>query len=390
MVLFLAGCGFRALGKQDMGGHGDGSSPNGNSGGNGNGGGGGQPGGMPSSDMSAGGGGGGGFDMSGRDMAAADNSCPLPQLIITVADGSSDHHSGGELVRLPLDGSKSSCTTLRGQGLLGPDLVASTYLKQGLIATGDGYSNTIYVVDVNADLIMWKKQPNLATLGQVFDAFPMQDGSGNEAFAMAFVQDGPVFGELRSWYSNGTEVATSPWCLSSYIQCSGTNLMLSNNIAGVAANPITPSHFLAVDGTNHVAGLDVNPLLPNSKTLIPGNNTDHLGAMYAIPVNGKLRVAWLNYNRIGTTPPAVNYYTDTGGSPMVNGPLVCRSSVCPKFSRVVPDPTSATAFFLLCGDESMPNNKVVMHLQNDGTCTTVFDGTTLASNFELTHLAIAQ
>jgi hypothetical protein len=370
IILFLAGCGFHALDNHGMGGDGGsdgGSSPTGDGG--------------SSSDLSAGGGGG---DI---DMARSDNSCPLPHLIITVADMNGT--GGGQLVRVPLDGSQSTCTTLKGQGLLGARLAASTYLAPGLIATGESNNNTIYVVDANSDLIQWKKQPSLAALGQLFDAFPMKDGNGNDCFAVAFVQDGPVFSELRSWDANGTEVAKSPWCLSSSISCTGTNLMLSNYILGVAANPLNPAHFLAVDGTNNVAGLDVNPALPNTKTLIPGNS-DPLGAMYAITANGKLRVAWRNYKRTGSTPPAVDYYTDTGagGSPVVHGPLRCQST-CTTFSRVVPDPTSATAFFLLC-DGTSPNGNVVMHLQSDGTCTTVFDGSTLASNYELSHLAIAQ
>jgi hypothetical protein len=364
---------------------GGGGSPSGNNGGPGNG--------MSSSDLSIGsgngGGGGGSYDMSSFDMAAGDNSCPLPHLIITAADINPDHQTGGELLRLPLGGGKSSCTTLIGQGLLGARLNAATYLAPGLIATGD-INNTIYVVNASSDLIAWKKHPTLAALGQLFEAFPMKDSSGKDAFAIAFIQDGPLFGELRSWYADGSEVAMSPWCLSSMIQCTGTDLMLSNSIRGVAANPLTPAHFLADDQANNVPGLDVNPLVRNTQTFIPGNG-DPLGAMYAITVGGKLRVAWLNRARTGTPAPTVDYYNDTGGPgpPVVMGPLKCQST-CPTFQRVVPDPTSMTAFFLLCGDDTLSNQRVVMRLQNDGTCSNVFDASMLASNLALTHLAIAQ
>jgi hypothetical protein len=358
ILLLVAGCGFQRVSGDDMGGDGG------------------------SSLMNMGG--------SSDDMAGS-AACALPQLIITVADVSGNSALGGQLARVSLAGAApSSCTTLTAQTALGADISVSTYFAPGVIATSD--SNKVYLVDAERDQII--SSVNAPTSGMSgyapLEAFPMQDGAGKDFGAIAFGTLNPdSFIAVVGFDAKGGIVGNSPWCVSGTACGSSRDLMLGLQVLGMAANPVNPSHLLAVDNANNVAAVDVNPFAQTRTTLIPGNST-HLQKAYAVSANGKLRVAWVNATPAATPPTAVSFYNDIGaaGTKAVSGPLYCKSG-CSDILRAVPDPTAGNAFFVLC--EGPPGNgRSVVRLKTDGTCTPIFNGLTLPAAYQLRHLAVAQ
>ena len=91
---------------------------------------------------------------------------------------------------------------------------------------------------------------------------------------------------------------------------------------------------------------------------------------------------------VGAPPPtSVSNCTDTGagGMPKVGGPPR-RQSGCSTILRAVPDPTSPTAFFPALRRHAS-NGRAVVRLQDDGSCTSVFDGPTVSSVYELRRRA---
>jgi hypothetical protein len=321
---------------------------------------------------------------SATDMPPIDNTCPLPQLLVTIADVSNSSNLGGQVARFTLP-STFQCSTLKAMDLIGAGITVSTYLPPHYIVTSD--QDTVYAVDSDSDTLAWSKQA--ASSGRTWaplEAFPMKDGSGRDVAAVAFglIGSNPnEMTEVDAWHADGSTVGNSPWCMSGSGCGTGSDLMLGLGVLGVAANPRNPSHFFAVDNSNNLAAVDVNPFVPSKSTFITGN-TEYLQVAYAISFGGKMRLAWLD----ATPPTAVAYYNDTGGTPSISGPLRC-SSGCQTLLRVVPDPLSATAFFALC-DGTGINGRSVVHLQNDGSCATVFDGKTLSASYRLQHIAIAQ
>jgi hypothetical protein len=327
------------------------------------------------------------------DMSSPDPSCPLPQLIITIADVSGSNAFGGQLARFSLaSATPMSCKTLTAQMSLGAGVSVSTYFAPSLIATAD--QNSVYLIDALHDQPMATvAAPTSSVQGTgALDAFPMKDTSGKDFGAVAFGAFGnpDTDTQVVGYDGKGMIVAKSPFCLSG-TSCSGTNLMLGDQIVGVAANPTNPSHFFVVDEGRGIAAEDVDPFTRAKMSLLAINTTASMQKAYAISHNGQLRIAWVTVTSFGATPPTwVSYYTDMGGSSFksVSGPLSCQSG-CSNVLRAVPDPTSPTAFFLLC-DGASSNGRVVMRLQDDGTCTPIFDGSTLSSAYQLRHLAIAQ
>jgi hypothetical protein len=366
------------------GGGAGGSGGHGGSGGGGSGGNGG--GGAAGSGGGGGGGGTAGSGGGGGDMGSANNDCALPYLIITMADVSNTGNYGGQIARLSLTGSgPTSCSTLKGQGFIGAVIMASTFAAP-VIVTAD--ADNFYFVDANTDLVRYTLAAPAAHSGWgPIEAFPMKDPAGRDIAAIAY---GPLnnpesIGEVDTWYNDSSAPANAPWCVQGTPTC--TQLMLSLGILGMSSNPNTPSHLLAVDNTLNVAAWDVDPF-GGTKTQLIGASTGSLQTAYAIKVNGHMRLAWLNT----TSPTSVDYYNDTGmgGTPAISGPLRC-SSGCATILRVVPDPMSPTAFYALCeSTTSAPNGRSVVHMQADGSCMSVFEGSKLSSSLMLEHLGVAQ
>jgi hypothetical protein len=328
------------------------------------------------------------------DMSSPDPACPLPQLIITIADVSSTNGFGGQLARFSLASpAPLSCKTLTAQARIGADVSVSTYLAPSIIATAD--RSSVYFIDaLNDQPLTTVAAPTGGVQGiGPLDAFPMKDTSGRVFAAFAFGAFGNPDNdtEVVGYDGNGMIIGGSPWCLAGTSCAAGSNLMLGSQIVGVTANPTDPSHFYVVDAGRGVAAEDVNPFTRAKMSLLSINTTASMQKAYAVSYNGKLRMAWVTVTSFGATPPTwVSYYTDMGGSNFksVSGPLECQAG-CDNVLRALPDPSSPTAFFLLC-DGASSNGRVVMRLQDDGSCTTIFDGATLSSAYQLRHLAIAQ
>jgi hypothetical protein len=384
LAVVMVGCGFKAVGK-DMGGAGSGGTGGGGgSGGTGGSGGGGGSGGAGGNGGSGGSGGAGG---SGGDMGAFDPTCAMPQLLITVANTTNDGNANpGEIVRLALaaDGTTKTCAPLSGQGLIGSEPFASTYLAPHYVATSD--ETDAYLIDTTNDTLAWKRGAPAVTSNQApLEAFPMQDASGRPFAAIVFglLDNPPSVTQIDAWYADGTVPTGSPWCAQG--TCTGSDIDLSLQTLGMMANPATPSHFYAVDNSNMMAAEDVNPFT-QAKTAYIADATDALGFAYAINVGGALRMAWVNTSNMNAT--SVSYYNATGATPAVAGPIKC-SSGCLTFTRAIPDPTSATSFLLLCDGNSF-NDKSVVRLTSAGACTQIFDGKSLPQAMMLMHLAVAQ
>ncbi|MCU1281074.1 MAG: hypothetical protein JWM53_4620 [bacterium] len=363
LVLFAAGCGFHAVG------NGDGSSGGDDLG--------------ASMDELAG----GGADLycvpPGTDLASASGGgCTAPLLLIGVENLHNGDTGGGRVARLSLTASgQKSCTTLRGQGLIAPQPLAVAAFTGGVAAaTRDG----IYVIDPVADTIRWSKPAPSQTTWLPIDAFSILTPTGTPVIAVAYGPSGnpSSIRELDAFDENGVaEPGPMPWC----IQGSGcTALPLSLSILSMSANPADLTHLVALDSASSVAAWDVDPWAA-TKTQYVGTYSEPLGSIYAVVAGGKSRLAWFD----NTTNGAVQYALDSGSGPSaIGGPILCNGG-CATILHVVPDPTTADNFFLLC-DGATIDARTVVRMDASRTCTTILDGHGFGAESRLSRLGIVQ
>ena len=324
-----------------------------------------------------------GSDLSSVMSAA----CAAPTLLVGVENLTNNGTTGGgRVARVSFaGGSAQPCTTLSGQGLIGNQPMAVTAFG-GLIgaATFDG----LYVVDPATDTVKWSKpNPDGENGFGPFDAFAVQGTSGTQYVAAAWGADFGISGAGISWLevydADGNAAPGAPFCIQ---QSSCTQLGLGLGIYSMAADPATPSHFFALDGSNDVAAVDVNPwATPPTKTTHVGTYSEPLGSIYAAQVGSDVHFAWFDNNMAGG---AIQWSVDDGSAtPTLSGPFKCASN-CATILHVVPDPSQQNGFFALC-DSAMVNTRTVVRTDSAGSCTVVLDGTQFGSESRLSRLAIA-
>jgi hypothetical protein len=362
LVLFVAGCGFHAVG------NGDGSSDD---------------------DLGA-----SGDDLAGSpdlygippgsDLAnTSGGGCPTPLLLVGVENLHNGDSGGGRVARLSLGASsQQSCTTLRGQGLIAPQPLAVAGFSGGIAAaTRDG----IYVVDPASDRIKWSKPAPSQTTWLPLDAFSILTPGGAPVIAVAYGPSGnpSTIREIDAYDETGVaEPGPMPWC----IQGTGcTSLPLSLGILSMSATPIDLTHFIALDYSTPAAAWEVDPWT-QTKTAYLGSYTQQLASIYSVVSGGKARFAWLDQT---DAAGAIQYSVDNGGGPSgIGGAIKCDSG-CVTILHVVPDPTTLYGFFLLC-DGATVDARTVVRMDDAGTCTRILDGTTFGAESRLSRLGILQ
>ena len=232
-----------------------------------------------------------------------------------------------------------------------------------------------------------KPNPDTTNNFGPFDAFTLQSPSGTPYLAVAWGRDlgisGAGISEVEAYDAAGSAAPSSPWC----VQGSGcTSLGLSLGIYSMAAHPLAPAHFLALDGANTVAALEVNPwATPPTTTQYIGAYSEPLASIYSVTVGATRHLAWFDNNMAGG---AIQWSIDNGTSaPALNGPFKCTSS-CATILHVVPDPTATNGFFALCDGATVSTRKVV-RTDDAGSCTVVLDGTQFGAQSRLSRLGIS-
>jgi hypothetical protein len=154
----------------------------------------------------------------------------------------------------------------------------------------------------------------------------------------------------------------------------------------MSANPAALTHLLALDSANNIAAWDVDPWAA-TKTQYVGTYTEPLGSIFATVFGapGPLRLAWFDNT---TTGGAIQYAVDSGSGPSaIGGPVRC-SSGCATILHVVPDPTTADGFFLLC-DGATVDARTVVRMDAARACTTILDGKTFGAESRLSRLGMS-
>ncbi len=362
LFLLAAGCGFHAVGNgvgDDMG--------------------------MPS-DMDA-------ADLygipPGSDLAtAAGLACARPALLVGVEDLSNSGSGGGRVARVSLaGGGAAECATLSGQGLVGsqPMAVAAFGNLVGA-ATFDG----LYVVDPATDTVKWSKpNPDSANNLGPFDAFSIQSASGGTTYiAVAWGRDlgisGAGISEVEVYDGSGVAPTGAPWCVQG--STCPTTLNLSLGTYSMAAHPLAPAHFLAIDGGNNIAAVEVDPwAAPPTKTTYVGTYSEPLASIYSVAVGTTRHLAWFDNNMQGG---AIQWAIDDGSTtPALAGPVKCASN-CATMLHVVPDPSQPNGFLALC-DASTVSGRKVVRADTAGNCAVVLDGAQFGAQSRLSRLGIA-
>ena len=357
LVLLAAGCGFHTVGGHDGSAAGDM--------------------GVPAGDLA-------GVDPAGGDLGTASLVCGRPQLLVGVENLQNPATGGGRIARLSLTGAAATpCATLTGQGLIGSQPMAVAAFGAYVAAvTLDG---GIYAVDPATDLVKWTRQVTLPSGWGPLDAFAVSSPAAQPMVAAAFgLYDNPsTVREIDVYDVDGASPASSPWCIQE-TGC-GADLPLGLQILGVSADPKAPSHLLALDGATPAAALDVDPwATPPTKTTYIGSYSGYLQSIAAVQVDKTPRLVWFD----AYAPTSIRWANDdSGGTPLINGPLRCASG-CTTILHAVPDPTSTTDFFLLCDGPSV-DTRTVVRLDGSGNCTTVLDGAQFGSQSRLSRLAVA-
>ena len=324
----------------------------------------------------------------GSDLATGQSvACPAPALLVGVENLSNSGSGGGRVARMSFaGGSAQACTTLTGQGLIGSQPMAVTAFGNGLVgaATFDG----LFVVDPATDTVKWSKpSPDTQNGWGPFDAFALSGTGGTAYVAAAWGPDFGISGAGIRWLeiydADGNAAPGAPYCIQ---MTSCTDLQLGLGTYSMAGDPATPSHLLALDGSNTHAALDVNPwAAPPTNTVYVGTYSEPLASLYAVSVGGKPHLAWLDNNMAGG---AIQWAIDNGGgAPSLAGPVKCASN-CATILHVVPDPSQPNGFFALC-DAATTSGRTVVRADDAGGCTVVLDGTQFGAQSRLSRLAVA-
>jgi hypothetical protein len=322
----------------------------------------------------------------GSDLAhvSGGGSCAPPVLLVGVENLHNGDTGGGRVARLSLSqGSVTPCTTLRGQGLIGPQPFAVAQFSGGVGAAAiDG----LYVVDPISDTIKWMKPAAPFQDALPLDAFYLYSPMGKMVIAVAYTTRGSnpsSIREIDAFDEQGNaQPGAQPWCIQG-TQC--TSLPLSLSILGMTTNPGNLSHFLALDSANDVGAWDVDPwATPPTKTQYVGAYSGYLQSIYSTVANGTLRLAWWDGM---TTAGAIRYASDPGSGPStVAGPITCASG-CTTMIHVVPDPTTPDGFFALC-DGPTVDARTVVRMDSTHACTVVLDGKPFGAESRLSRLGL--
>ena len=323
----------------------------------------------------------------GSDLAhVTSNGCPPPVLLVGVEDLDNNHSFGGRVARVSLAGGNASpCATLSGQGMIDSQPMAVAALG-GYVAAAT--PNGLYLVDPSSDTVKWSKPIPFVTENYApFDAFSLSSPSGTQYIAVAWGIDHDLSGgsirDVEAYDAAGSPAAGSPWC----IRRPGCSVLaISSSTYGMAAHPLAPAHFLALDGGNQIAAIEVNPwATPSTKTQYVGAYSEPLTSIYSVTVGGTRHLAWFDKNMSGG---AIQWSIDDGsGTPVLNGPVKC-TSTCAAMLHVVPDPTAANGFFALCEGATF-SERTVVRADDAGSCVVVLDGAPFGVESRLSRLGIA-
>lgn len=321
----------------------------------------------------------------GSDLATISAACPSPQLLVGIENLHNGDTGGGRVARLGVyTTGVDGCTTLRGQGTIGPQPQAVAGFENYVAAAAlDG----LYLVDPATDTVKWSRSVPLQSGWGPINVLPIMSATNLPLVAVAYGMYGnpSTIREIYLYDDNGFQSSSSPWCIQE-TGCS-VNLPLSLQILGITRDPATPTKFLALDPTTPAAALDVDGwAMPNpTKATYVGQYSGAWGTINAVMASTTERVAWATSDNMGE----VMWANDAGGgSPSVQGPLKC-SSGCATILDVVPDATTLDQFFILCDGASV-DTRSVWRLTTAGDCTKVLDGAQFGSESRLSSIAIAQ
>ncbi len=324
----------------------------------------------------------------GSDLSmVSGGGCAPPLLLVGVENLHNGDTGGGRVARLSLTAAGvKQCTTLSGQGLIGPQPLAVAGMLGGIgAATIDG----LYFVDPATDTVKWSKPAPQVSGWLPLEAFSILNPQGTAVMAVAYGMSGnpSTIREVDAFTADGTSATgAQPWC----IQGSGCTLPLSLGILSVTATPTDLTHFFALDDSSPgTAAWDVDPWAnPPTKTQYIGAYTENLGSIYAVVVGhpGPARYAWLDQSM---STGSIQYATDSGGGPStLGGPIKCASG-CTTLLHVVPDPTTSDGFFALC-DGATVDARTVVRLDSTLSCTQVLDGKPFGAESRLSRLGILE
>ncbi|HEX8952809.1 MAG TPA: hypothetical protein VF997_05945 [Polyangia bacterium] len=320
----------------------------------------------------------------GSDLSMiSGGGCAAPLLLVGVENLHNGDTGGGRVARFSLTSSgQKQCTTLSGQGLIGPQPLAVAGFSGGIGAAAiDG----LYVVDPANDTVKWSKPAPQVSGWLPLDAFSILTPQGMPIIAVAYGMSGnpSTIRELDAFDESGAaQPGAKPWCIQG-ANC--TSLPLSLGILSASATPTDLTHFIVLDYATPAAAWDVNPWT-QTKTQYIGTYSENLGSIYAVVASGKARYAWLDQ-----TMPAgsIQYATDSGSGPStIGGPFKCASG-CATLLHVVPDPTTLDGYFALC-DGATVDARTVVRIDATLACTPILDGKTFGAESRLSRLGILQ
>lgn len=308
--------------------------------------------------------------VSGIDQMVPD-PCQRPMLLIAVENLAGQATNGGRIVRLSLGAGAApkSCPTLSGGGQLSPRPLAVAMTASGLVAAAT--TNGLSVLDPGTDSVRWSMPLPTAKAQVPIDVFPLDQPGGPPLIAVAAGDGSGDIGELVLF----GEAAATP----SRKSLDGVQLPLGTGISGMTRSPLDPTHLFAAEpGSPMAAAWDVSPWTGSKSVYRLG--VTYLKTLYA--TSG--RVAWQN-----DFDTSALYYANGAAFPTEKplGPINCVGT-CDTIVHAVPDPTSLTAFFLLC-EGAQPNTRHIARL-NGGNCDDVFEGAQLDANSRLSRLGIAE
>jgi hypothetical protein len=322
----------------------------------------------------------------GSDLAMiAGGSCAPPLLLVGVENLHNGDSGGGRVARFALTASgPKQCTTLRGQGLIGPQPQAVAAYAGGIAAAA---IDALYVVDPATDTVKFSKPAPQQSGWGTLEAFSILSPTGTPVIAVAYGMVGSTPSTIREIdafddQGNVMPAMNAPWNIQ---ETGGTPLPLSLCIISVSATPTDLTHFVALDCSTPAAALDVNPWT-QTKTTYVGAYSGSLGSIYAAVASGSARFAWLDQD---DAAGSIKYVTDPGSGPStMGGPIKCASG-CATLLHVVPDPTTAAGYFALC-DGATVDARTVVRIDGALQCTTVLDGKSFGAESRLSRLGIWQ
>ena len=310
-------------------------------------------------------------------------NCPLPLLLVTVADEGAGSGTNGEVLAYHVQpgGSLQACTPHTASGSTGLGELykpyAAAFIPPDAIAVADDRVSTVFLLDANTDDIRWKYV--YATGAQAFggrDVFPIvHNGETLVGVARSTAGAGSTVRDRLDLLHDGTMIAFI-WKLDGSAQP-------VSNVAATCASLLDPGRFFAVQNAMPVeAAFDIDPFTTTATPYAAYPNGATLSTVQAVRVAGVSRTAWVDVS-VGKAWWA----NDNSGTPSVMGPLGCSNGCV--LTDVAPDPSDAASFYGVCNFNAPPHTDVV-YLTAAGSCTTVVDGTALmGSALQVNRVAVA-